>query len=203
MLTTLLHVSAGGYIQGEAGAYPKIGETVGVDLLPTVKPETSYAPEKWSPRHKIICAMHAAGLRNKEIAAQLDVSESHVSIILRDPRAELELASLMTEVEDQTLKARVKLLSMVAKSLNVIDHNLDSANERVAQTAAIAVLDRTGFGKDASLSDVAAQIDEEVEARIHEAIGELREIRSTYKQISPSIEDAEFSDAVMPEIPDD
>lgn len=106
-----------------------------------------YHPIEFSPRHKHVVALKAAGLRTKDIAEMLDYEVATVSKILSDPRSKKLLEQLTTDFIEQLTKDTQEVIqSHTLEAANkVVDLMRNAENERVQQTSAFDLLDRGGF----------------------------------------------------------
>lgn len=146
-----------------------------------------WSPEKWSPRHRLIVALHLGGDRNKEIAEKLNVSESHVSIVLNDPRAVHEIQRMSEAVADRTLDTALRLKLYANEALDEIVEELRSSrNEKVRQSAAFGILDRAGFtpAKGAEV-DPAPLLPKQVVERMEAATAEIIQYEGEYENVEP------------------
>ncbi len=158
-----------------------------VDLLPALDGDHAWSPTKWNPRHRLIIALHLAGDKNKEICAKLGLSESHVSLILNDPRAVYEVENLAQGVADRTIDTALRIKLYANEALDEIVEELrTSRNEKVRQTAAFGLLDRAGYTPVREVrEEVAPLLPEDVVQRMEETTRELTEFRAEYKQLKP------------------
>jgi transposase len=157
------------------------------DLLPTMNGDKAWSPEKWNPRHRLIVALHLAGDKNKEIAKKLKLSQSHISLILSDPRAVYEIENLAQSVADRTVDTALRLKLYANEALDEIVEELrTSRNEKVRQTAAFGLLDRAGYTPVRENSEEAPPtLPEDVVARMEETTRELVEYEGSYREVEP------------------
>ena len=158
-----------------------------VDLLPLLNGEKEWSPEKWSPRHRLIVALHLAGDKNREICQKLGVCESHVSLILNDPRAIYDIENLAQSVADRTIDTALRIKLYANEALDEIVEELrTSRNEKVRQTAAFGLLDRAGYTPVREVREEAPPLlPEDDVQRMEETTRELTEYRGMYKEIDP------------------
>lgn len=171
-----------------------------VDLLPAVNGDKYYHPEKWSPRHRLIVALHLGGDKNAEIAEKLGVSASHVSITLNDPRAVYEIENLASTVADRTVDTalRIKLYSNEALD-EIVEELRTSKSEKVRQTAAFGLLDRAGYTPVREVREVAPPVlPEDVINRMEDTTRELVEWKGVYREVEPVPIEAEPEAASVP-----
>ncbi len=160
---------------------------MGVDLLPQLSGDKTWSPDSWSPRHRLIVALHLGGDKNGEIADKLDVSLSHVSVILNDPRAVYEIENLAQSVADRTVDTALRIRLYANEALDEIVEELrGSRNEKVRQTAAFGLLDRAGYTpvRDQT-EEVPPMLPQEVVDRMEETTKELVEYRGVYREVAP------------------
>jgi transposase len=158
-----------------------------VDLLPALNGEKAWSPEKWNPRHRLIIALHLAGDKNKEICEKLGLSESHVSLILNDPRAVYEIENLAQGVADRTVDTALRIKLYANEALDEIVEELrTSRNEKVRQTAAFGLLDRAGYTPVRENGEEAPPtLPEDVVQRMEETTKELVEYKGVYREVEP------------------
>jgi len=172
---------------------------VGVDLLPKLNGDKSWSPEKWSPRHRLIVALHLGGYKGTEICKRLKITAAHVSVVLNDPRAVYEIERMSSTIADRTLDTalRIKLYSNEALD-EIVEELRTSRNEKVRQTAAFGLLDRAGYTPVRDVREEAPPLlPEDVVQRMEETTRELTEYRGAYKELAPKeIEDVEEEKAV-------
>lgn len=167
--------------------------------------DKTWSPEKWSPRHRLIVAMHLGGDRNNEIAERLSLSESHISVVLNDPRAVYEIERMASVVADRTLgtSLRMKLYSNEALD-EIVDEMRTSPNVKVRQSAAFGILDRAGFTP-VKGTEVEAPplLPEEVVERMEAATNEIIQYEGEYQNVKPKEKEPEPEIPVMPLSPGD
>lgn len=161
---------------------------MGVDLLPNLSGEKDWSPEKWSPRHRIVVALHLGGDKNKEIAEKLGLSESRVSIILNDPRAAHEIMRMSAMVADRTVDTALRIKLYANEALDEIVEELrTSRSEKIRQNAAFGLLDRAGFTppKINGEEKPPMSLPEEVVDRMENATNEIIQHAVKYRNIEP------------------
>lgn len=134
--------------------------------------------EKWAARHVLICRMHAAGLKNKEIAEALNITEQYISHVINDPRAPAfvreAVEAMMGNIID--LNAQLKAYSQEALE-EIIDQMRSSQSDKIRQTAAFGILDRAGYTPvQRHTIQAAPELPRELADRVSETHIELREI---------------------------
>lgn len=113
-----------------------------------------YQPKEFSPRHKQIIALAAAGTPNKEIAQIVDMSPSRISTIINDPRGQYLLDKMTGQfVRELSTSTREVIQSHSLEMAEIIVHLARHADsEQVQLRAARDMLDRGGFkAKDVSV----------------------------------------------------
>lgn len=115
----------------------------------------SYEIKKLLPRHMQVMDLVIAGHKQTEIAERLKLSQQAVSAIvnsevfqdhLPERRVELQQATDAEPTDECEEAARV-LQRAALPAANKLVELLDSEDERVQLAAAIAILDRAGYGK--------------------------------------------------------
>lgn len=173
---------------------------MGVDLLPDIERNKPWQPEKWSPRHKLIVAMHLSGDKNKEICRKLKVTPGHVSVVLNDPRAIYEIEQLAGTVADRALDTGIRIKLYANEALDeIIEELRTSRSEKVRQTAAFGLLDRAGYTPvRETREETPPMLPEDVVHRMEETTRELMEYSGIYREVKPkevedTPEDAPFA----------
>jgi predicted transcriptional regulator len=106
-----------------------------------------WEPERIRPIHQQIVALAACGLKNKEIAEKLGVSESHVSVILNHPETQDLKNQLTTDyVVALTRNTRTRIEAAANEAIDkVVALMRHGKSEQVQQRSAFDILDRAGF----------------------------------------------------------
>lgn len=164
------------------------------DLLPALAPEKEYQPEKWSSLHRYIVLLEVAGKRPGEIAEITGLSNSRVSVILNDKRAELDRISLGSSLADRLVDLNAKLSLYAHEALEVIvDEMRDLTNRAELRVkAGFGILDRAGYtpsSKDESQPP--PQIPEEIATRMEVVSRELQEHEFRYRFVDPKMKEIE------------
>lgn len=165
------------------------------DLYPTVAPEKSYAPDKWTARHRLICQLHTIGWSNKEIAERLGMSDGRISTILSDPRAQLDITAAVASVADNIVDLHTRIKAHAVEALDeIVDEIRNSTDEKVRQRAAFGILDRAGYTPVQKHMSVAPELPmdvaERVKAAIAESIDDVEEVE--YEVVQPGTEGEDF-----------
>lgn len=90
---------------------PHEGETPGPELTPQDPESHEYrtlAHGHLSPRHRRLCFLAAQGKSNAEICTELGYVASRVSILLKNPHIQAEIARLQERIFEETIGARLK-----------------------------------------------------------------------------------------------
>jgi transposase len=170
-----------------------------VDLLPHMNGDKAWSPEKWTPRHRLIIALHLGGDTNKEIAEKMDLSEGRVSVILNDPRAVYEVERMSQRVADRTVDTGIRLKLYANEALDEIIEELRTcSNVKVRQSAAFGILDRAGYTP-ARRDEAEAPpvLPSEVISRMEATTKELVEYKGIYREVEPRQKEPSISDALF------
>lgn len=102
----------------------------------------SLAIQQETPEHRKMITMKAMGLTNGEIAEMFGRSQAHVSQVMRQPWAKLQLVKLITEAGKDPLKVMIEsaAIDSAATLIEIRDDKSAPASVRVA--AADKLLDR-------------------------------------------------------------
>lgn len=170
-----------------------------VDLLPHLDGDKAWSPGKWSPRHRLIVALHLGGDTNKEISEKLGLSEGRVSVILNDPRAIYEVERMAERVADRTVDTSLRLKLYANEALDEIVEELRTcANVKVRQSAAFGILDRAGYTPSKQDPDQAPPVlPSEVISRMEETTRELVAFKGIYKEVEPRQKAPTISEAIF------
>lgn len=135
-------------------------------------------PDKWSARHVLVCRMHAAGLKNVDIAEALNVSEQIVSITLNDPRAATFIKQAVEAMAQNIVDLNTQLKAYSREALEeIVEQMRNSHSDRVRQVAAFGILDRAGYTPvQRHTVQAAPELPKELAERVAETHIELREI---------------------------
>lgn len=170
------------------------------DLLPEISKEKYYQPEKWSSFHRYLVMLEIAGKRPGQIAEIADITIGRVSVILNDPRAELDRLSLGINLADKLVTIQSKLDLYAHEALEVIVEEMrEPANKaEIRVKAGFGIMDRAGYTPN-TREDIpkAPDIPEELISRVEEVSKELKESEFTYRMIEPKL--AEGAEEVMSE----
>ena len=111
----------------------------------------SYEIKKLLPRHYMVMDLLILGLKQKQIAEKIGLSEQAVSSIVRSKvfRDELpkRLAKVMETPGQDGISTEQLLREKTREAAERLCELLDSKEDRVALRAAQDILDRAGYGK--------------------------------------------------------
>lgn len=151
----------------------------------------SYHPNKFSQRHKLVCTLHAAGLRNVEIAEVLDYSEERVSMILNDPRAEKHIQQAAKAVQSSVADVGLRLKLLASEAVDELEYELRAVTDvKVRQRAAFGVLDRAGYGRMETQVRVSGELSDQAVEELSDALREENVIEADYDFVEP--DDADY-----------
>jgi hypothetical protein len=158
-----------------------------VDLLPFLEGDKEWSPAKWSPRHRLVVALHLGGDTNKEIAEKLSLSEGRVSVVLNDPRAVYEIERMARRIADRTIDTALRIKLYANEALDEIVEELrTSKSEKVRQSAAFGLLDRAGYTPIRGYEEEAPPVlPSEVVSRMEETTRELVAHTAVYRNVEP------------------
>lgn len=173
------------------------------DLYPEYAPQRYWEPETWTARHEMICDLHLAGNSNASIAELLSLSESRVSIILSDQRAESyirvqrdRIAESLPDLLDQLKTLGPEAVAVVREDLRLADEGakrIDSKDRAIRSKSAFGVLAALGYGPVQRSVVATVSLPADLLARQEETLAEMREIRSAVRFVAPPPD--EFEDA--------
>lgn len=139
-------------------------------------------PDKITPKIEVIMAMELTGRKGKDIAAELGLCESRVSIIRNSPLYINRLAEMRSELEERFMEKRSDKLSsgdpveeaLKGAALDAAQKKIDlmqySANELVQSAAAGDILDRAGYKSHTEKTKVTVEITEKMADRFEKAL---------------------------------
>ena len=91
-----------------------------------LQPNSLHPTKPLDPRLKRVCQLFAKGLRNKDIAEQLNYTEGRISIIKHQPRVQREIAKLQDRLFERDTDDRIK--SMLPDALDALEEILTDPN---------------------------------------------------------------------------
>lgn len=140
-----------------------------------------WEPLTLSPKHMHVLTLKAGGLRNKEIAESMDLSESRVSVIVNHPDAAPIIARLTTESMRRVSRdVRDMITSVQAEAFGtVVELMRHAKSETVRMNTAFDLLDRGGHKAPEVRVNVGAEITGEaartIKSALYESVGEYEE----------------------------
>lgn len=160
------------------------------DLLPGLSGDKPWHVDKWTARHQMIASLHVAGYNNIEIAAALQISPTHVTNILSDPRAKVVVEELCSQVADRVLDVRARLELYSNEVLtDLVDTFRTTKSEEIKTRLGFGLLDRAGYkphsGEDSRSGEEPGALTEEVVNRLTEGLEESNNIGTQYKAVGP------------------
>lgn len=157
------------------------------NLLPDIAPEKDYQPAEWTTAHRHIVSLELAGFTPSEICAATGYSASRVSVILHDPRAQVDRDELSKAVLDKVSDVHVRFKMAANEAFDeLLDELRHSADERVRQKSALAILDRGGYSKYQGEHVPRPPITEDVADRLIAAAAEISTARGPDYQLMPA-----------------
>lgn len=142
----------------------------------------------------MIARLSAVGYKNKEIATALDMSEGRISVILSDPRAQIDIADAVESVADNIIDLHDRLKAHAYEALDeIVDSMRHSKDEKVRQKSAFGILDRAGYTPVQKHVQVAPELPADVAARFEKVMAEMQD--DTY--------DAQYEYIPPDEVPED
>lgn len=151
------------------------------NLLPDIQRSKNYQPMKWNASHRRVVALEAAGYRPGEIAEITGLTPSRVSIILNDPRADLDRKSFAKKVVDRVQDVQLQISLHAEEALEeIVDEMRSSPNEKIRQTAALSILDRAGYTPIRKELKVEATVPQELVGAMQEVLTEIEAIEADY-----------------------
>lgn len=122
------------------------GKNVGRDLYPQKVPAKTYQPSKWTGWHRRVVILEQAGMKPGELAEFLEVSASTISIVLNDPRADLDRKKFAEKAVEAAGDIQSKLSLHANEALDeIVDEMRNCEDVKVRQKASFGILDRAGF----------------------------------------------------------
>jgi hypothetical protein len=161
----------------------------GRDTMPKLVPQSlksmktiELQPDKMSPKIEVILALDLAGRKGKDIAMELGMCESRISIIKNSPLYINRLADMRRDLEDRFMEKRSDKLSsgdpveeaLKGAALEAAQKKIDlmqySANELVQSAAAGDILDRAGYKSHTEKTKVTVEVTEKMADRFERAL---------------------------------
>lgn len=164
------------------------------DLHPAVIKDKYYQPEKWTAFHRYVVMLELAGKRPGEIAQIVGMTESRISVILNDRRAEMDRVELGGALADRLTDLNSKLELYAHEALEVVvDEMRDLTNKpELRVKAGFGIMDRAGYtAKTKDPEEQAPSVPSEVADRLETVAKELKDNQFSYRIIEPKISEGE------------
>ena len=170
------------------------------DLAPDAGPQKPWEPDVWSPRHVMVCRLHAASLSHEEIALATGFSKNKVSIILCDDRAKRFIVEHVARMADATTDLHQRIQLHAVEALNeIVDQMRNAGKDFVRQKAAFGLLDRAGYTPVQKFAAVEApKLPEGLHQAVIETSAELRLIKGSVAFSAPPAEAGSLARADEP-----
>jgi hypothetical protein len=160
------------------------------DLYPTVMPEKSYQPDKWTARHRLICQLSTM-YKNREIAQMLNVSEGHVSVVLSDPRAHVDVQAAVVSISGNIVDLHDRIKAHAVEALDDVVYTLrNSKDEKLRTKIGFGLLDRAGYTPVQKHMSVAPELPADMADRIEAVTSELDNtvVEAEYEYVHEDLE---------------
>lgn len=141
-----------------------------------------WEPEEWTPRHELVVRLHLASIRNKDIPRWMEqagvepFSESRISVIINDPRAQRLREMFARSAIDRMENVQDRLEAVSNEALTeVIDQLRNHEDAKVRQRAAFSILDRAGYSKIERRAVASFNVTDKVLDRMEQALKETKQ----------------------------
>lgn len=154
-----------------------------LDLMPETGKQLPWQTEKFTSRDLLICDLHTIGKSNREIAEQLGLSDSKVSIVLGDARAHSYIEEQRRKISDSVPDVMQRLRLLANEALDEIVEEMRAGTTPVAlrQKAALSILDRAGYTPvQKQIRAVVKELPSDLADRMDETLGEMKEISASF-----------------------
>lgn len=128
----------------------------------------------WSAHHEIL-RMLLLGMKEVDIAAALNVTPAMVSYTKNSAIGKRQLNIMQGARDAHTMNVAVRIKELAPKAVEVLETQMDSETERIAQVAALSILDRAGY---APVQRLQAET-----VHMHFTSDELKDIKARAKAI--------------------
>ena len=156
------------------------------NLLPDVVREKEYQTINWTPFHRHVVSLEMAGFTPSQIADLTEYSLSRISVILNDPRAQIDRDSIGKQVAEKMTDVHLKFKMHANEALEeLVDELRGSEDERIRQKSALAILDRAGYSKYQGEHIPRPEIGEEAAARLIAAVADIKGIKGPEYELMP------------------
>jgi len=176
------------------------------DLIPHVDPQKPYERKRWTQRHRLVVSLWLAGARNKQIASVMGYDEATVSIILNDPRAEMEIEAMGSSMAERMTDTHLRLKVLANEALSEITDEMRDKDTPVAirQRAAFGILDRAGYTAVQKHVQANVEIPLEIADRVEKVLNEIQGadadrfdyevIEGQWKDLDDEVDEEEIDD---------
>lgn len=102
-------------------------------------------------RHREIARRLVAGERQKDIAQDLGMTQSRISIVANSPEMQQAVGELSAKADEEAVDISARLQALSSDAVNVLEHvikkNTSPFNESLQVKVAEAILDRAGYAR--------------------------------------------------------
>lgn len=116
-----------------------------------------YEVEQLQARQQEIVRLHVLGLKNVEVAEQLNISPQTVSNTINSPLVQSYLRTLQEGRDVSTKEINTQLNSLRVDAVNafkdILQDQVEGVTPSLKMRAATEVLDRTGHGKEVKINN--------------------------------------------------
>lgn len=140
--------------------------------------------------------MEAAGFSSSEIAEILGMTAARVSVILNDPRADMDRKEFASGVIERMQDVQLKIALHADEALDeILDEMRNVEDPRVRQKAAFGILDRAGYTPVQKSIQAKAELPTEMLHRMSGVLSEMQAIDAEYQIVeAEEIEEEEEDD---------
>ena len=115
--------------------------------LPRSRALKPWEPEKLSSQHLQVLLLRAAGMKQRRIAALLELDEQNVSIIVNHPDSQLILSRMLAHAAENVIDVQAKMKLAAPQIVDrLMDIALFSPKTELAAKVGFGLLDRAGYG---------------------------------------------------------
>lgn len=131
----------------------------------------------------MISRLSAVGYKNHEIAEMLGLSQGHISVVLSDPRAQIDIADAVDRVSDNIVDLHTRIKAHAVEALDDIVHTLrHSKDEKLRTKVGFGILDRAGYTPIQKHMEVKPELPTNVADRVESAM----------REVADEVHDAEY-----------
>lgn len=158
--------------------------------IPRSRDLKPWEPDKLNPRHLQILLLKVSGMKQRTIAALLELDESNVSIVCNHPDSEYIMARMLSFAAENAIDVQAKMkLAAPAIADRLIDVALHSKKEELAAKVGFGLLDRAGYGavhKAETKNEHKVVLEKKQAGLLADAIRESRQIEDAdYTVVTP------------------